>query len=110
MKYTTAEIQDRIADMKAQDRETTADAAKTEAERALALLDEAREAYDAFKTTWSEVGRAMRSLNRFEYERVDAYPGWQGTRDAGAGTSLEGWMDEVEESLNEISMGPLNAD
>lgn len=72
---------------------------------ALAELEEAREAFAEFREHWQAVGRAMRSLDNWRWHRVEAYPGWDGLRDVGAGQDLEGWMTEVEEALAEIRDG-----
>jgi hypothetical protein len=71
----------------------------TTIERALAHLDEAKEAYLEFQRAWAEVGQDVRLLNLFQWDRVDAYPGWDGTRDVGAGRSMPEWMEEVERAL-----------
>lgn len=59
------------------------------AETALDQLGVAREAYERFQEAWGEVGRLARGLNEMTWHRVDAYPGWSGTRDVGAGTDME---------------------
>jgi hypothetical protein len=67
--------------------------------RATALLDEAAEAWERFRESWGALGREMRSIDPFLYDRIDAYPGWDGSRDVGGGSSLQDWMDEVAERL-----------
>ena len=66
---------------------------------ALDSLAEAREAYDTFIAAWQNVGQDVRHINDWLYHRVDAYPGWNGSRDVGAGKGMTDWMTEVEESL-----------
>jgi len=73
------------------------------ASEAIDLVNEARGAYQQFQAAWQGVGVKVRNLNEWQYHRVDAYPGWNGTRDVGAGKAMEQWMDEVEESLYDIA-------
>jgi hypothetical protein len=69
-------------------------------EMARAHLDEAREHYEAFCEAMRALGREVRRLDEWQYQRVDAYPGWEGTRDVGAGVDMSGWLDEVEQFLD----------
>ena len=66
---------------------------------ALELLGEASEAYEEFAAKWGRVGALVREMNEWQYQRVDAYPGWEGTRDVGAGMDMEAWMQEVLDFL-----------
>lgn len=66
----------------------------------LELLEEAREAYGEFRDRFAELGRLMRRCDMGEWNRVEAYPGWQADRDQGAGMDMEGWFDEIEDTLN----------
>lgn len=69
-------------------------------ERARESLREAREALEALQFHMRELGEWVRQIDPGEYERVDAYPGWNVTRDMGCGTDLEGWLTEIEESID----------
>lgn len=80
--------------------QTPNDIRSDDAAEALELLNEAREAYEEFAAKWSAVGESVRRLNDWQYQRVDAYPGWSGTRDVGAGVDMFGWMEEVEHFLD----------
>lgn len=66
---------------------------------ALEAIQDARSAYKAFQDAWHDVSDIVFKENRLLWHRVDAYPGWNGTRDMGAGKDMLSWMDEVEESL-----------
>jgi len=72
----------------------------TEVDEMRRELDEARAAYEEFQQHWSAVGRMLRTSSlpqaEWQYQRVDAYPSWEGTRDVGSGVDMLGWMDEVE--------------
>jgi hypothetical protein len=78
---------------------------EADAEELREALDAAQEAYVAFTEAWGDVGRIVRRKNHWLYDRVDAYPGWLGERDVGAGKSMQEWMDEVEEWRNEVEEG-----
>lgn len=53
----------------------------------------------------------MRGLDEWQWQRVDAYPGWEGTRDVGAGVDIVGWLAEVEQRADDIrSEGPTDSD
>jgi hypothetical protein len=67
---------------------------------ARAHLEEAREHYEAFCDAMRALGREVRRLDEWQYQRVDAYPGWAGTRDVGAGVDMAGWLDEIERFLD----------
>lgn len=45
----------------------------------------------------SRLGRDVRKLDSWMYERVDAYPSWNGSRDVGGGREMPEWLDEIEE-------------
>ena len=75
---------------------TTTD--RTEAART--HLDEAREHYGAFQEAMRALGREVRKLDEWQYQRVDAYPGWNGSRDVGGGVDMSGWLDEIEAFLD----------
>src|SRR3990167_426077 len=47
---------------------------------AIEKLDQARKAYELFQEQWMPVGLEVRRLNRGLWERLDAYPGWDGNR------------------------------
>lgn len=75
------------------------------AEDASEKIEEAIAAYYEFQDRMRECGVLVRSLGdrgRFLYDRVDAYPGWSGTRDAGAGVDMMGWLTEIEETLADL--------
>lgn len=76
--------------------------AKEQALIAKADIELAREAYQAFQEAWANVGRTVKPLDLQTWYRVDAYPGWNGTRDVGAGTNMLGWMEEVEATLQDV--------
>jgi hypothetical protein len=63
-------------------------------------LDEAREHYEAFQEAMRALGREVRRLDEWQWDRVDAYPGWEGTRDVGGGVDMAGWLDEIEAFLD----------
>jgi hypothetical protein len=63
-------------------------------------LEQAREHYEAFQEAMRALGREVRRLDEWQYQRVDAYPGWNGTRDVGAGVAMSGWLDEIERFLD----------
>ena len=63
-------------------------------------LAEAREHYEAFQESMRALGREVRQLDEWQWQRVDAYPGWDGTRDVGAGVDMVGWLDEIERFLD----------
>jgi len=69
-------------------------------EMARAHLEEAREHYEAFQGSMRALGREVRRLDEWQYQRVDAYPSWEGTRDVGAGVDMTGWLDEIEAFLD----------
>ena len=69
-------------------------------EMARAHLEEAREHYQAFCASMSALGHEVRQLDEWQWQRVDAYPGWEGTRDVGAGVDMTGWLDEIERFLD----------
>ena len=69
-------------------------------ETARDLLEESREHYEAFCDAMRALGREVRRLDEWQYQRVDAYPGWEGTRDVGAGVDMTGWLDEIERFLD----------
>jgi hypothetical protein len=46
------------------------------------------------------LGREVRRLDPWQYERVDAYPGWNGSRDVGGGQDVAGWLNEIEAFLD----------
>ena len=69
-------------------------------ETARAHLDEAREHYEAFCESMRALAREVRRLDEWQYQRVDAHPGWEGTRDVGAGVDMTGWLDEIEAFLD----------
>jgi len=69
-------------------------------EMARAHLEEAREHYEMFQESMRALGREVRRLDEWQYQRVDAYPGWEGTRDVGAGVDMAGWLDEIEAFLD----------
>lgn len=73
----------------------------TPREEALASLDDARRAYERFVESWEEVGRYLRRTDTWLAHRVEAYPGWHGSRDQGAGQSMTEWMDEVRRALED---------
>ena len=64
------------------------------------LLEEAREAYEAFQSALRELGREVRPLDPTMFARVDAYPGWDGNRDVGMGKSMGEWLDDIEACLD----------
>jgi hypothetical protein len=64
------------------------------------LLDAAREHYEASQEAMQALGREVRRLDEWQWQRVDAYPGWEGARDVGAGASMNGWLDEIERFLD----------
>lgn len=68
-------------------------------DQAQRLLQEAREHYQAFQEALQGVGWIIQDIDEWLYHRVDAYPGWHGTRDAGAGQDMLGWMDEIDRYL-----------
>lgn len=78
-------------------------ARQDDARTALDSLEVAREAYERFQEAWHEVGRITRHLDDWQWHRVEAYPGWDGRRDVGAGVDMEGWMTEVQERLDDIA-------
>ena len=65
-----------------------------------AHLEEARDHYEAFQGAMRDLGDEVRRLDEWQYQRVDAYPGWEGTRDVGAGVDMAGWLDEIEQFLD----------
>jgi len=69
-------------------------------EMARAHLEEAREHYEAFQDAMRTLGREVRRLDEWQWHRVDAYPGWEGARDVGAGVDMTGWLDEIERFLD----------
>lgn len=58
-------------------------------------LDEARAAYEQFQEHLAELGRQVRRIDPHQHARFDAYPGWTGNRDVGAGQGMMEWLDEV---------------
>ena len=66
---------------------------------ARAHLEEAREHYEAFCESMRALGREVRKLDEWKYQRVDAYPGWEGSRDVGGGVDMAGGLDEMEAFL-----------
>ena len=74
-------------------------------EMARAHLEEAREHYQAFQEAMSALGHEVRQLDAWQWQRVDAYPGWEGTRDVGAGVDMTGWLHEVERFLDGTEEG-----
>ena len=46
-------------------------------EMARAHLEEARDHYQAFQAAMSALGHDVRQLDEWQYQRVDAYPGWE---------------------------------
>lgn len=81
-----------------------------DAQDALDTLEEAKEAYEKFQEAWRQVGSAVRRIDDLQWNRVDAYPGWNGTRDVGAGVDMAGWMAEVEETLQDEIDGAHDQD
>lgn len=79
--------------------------ATIDADAALLELQAARDAFHEFVEHWSTAGRLVRRVRPWLYERVDAYPGWDGLRDVGAGRSIEEWMDEVSEAMEDAAAG-----
>ncbi|MFO7533902.1 MAG: hypothetical protein R6W93_15710 [Candidatus Limnocylindrales bacterium] len=69
-------------------------------ETARTHLDEAREHYEAFQESMRALGEEVRHLDEWQWQRVDAYPGWHGTRDVGGGQDMAGWLDEIEAFLD----------
>lgn len=69
-------------------------------EQARAHLEQAREHYEAFCESMQALGHEVRRLDEWQYQRVDAYPGWDGTRDVGAGVDMAGRLDEIERFLD----------
>lgn len=69
-------------------------------ETARVHLGEAREYYLAFCDAMRALGREVRTLDEWQWQRVDAYPGWEGTRDVGGGVDMGGWLDEIEAFLD----------
>ena len=69
-------------------------------ETARAHLEEAREHHEAFCESMRALGHEVRRLDEWQWHRVDAYPGWEGTRDVGAGVGMTGWLDEIEAFLD----------
>jgi len=63
-------------------------------------LEQARHAYEAFQVALCDLGRDIRHIDHLTWERVDAYPGWRGTRDVGAGSDMTGWLDEIGEAID----------
>lgn len=76
-----------------------------DAEAAIVELQAARDAFREFVEHWSAAGRLVRRVRPWLYERVDAYPGWDGLRDVGAGRDIESWMDEVDEAMEDAAAG-----
>lgn len=70
-------------------------------EQARKFLDEAREAYETFQDAMRGLGYIVRDLDEWQYQRVDAYPGWTGSRDVGGGTDMMGWLDEIASFLDD---------
>lgn len=68
---------------------------------ALAQVALAREAYEAFVEAWTIASGLVREVDHGAWYRVDAYPGWTGGRDVGAGLDMVGWIDEVEGVLQD---------
>lgn len=58
-------------------------------------LDEARDAWETFREKMWTLGREVRKTEYSLHRRVEAYPGWDCTRDVGAGLSMDGWLDEI---------------
>lgn len=83
--------------------EPTADPVSPEIAFAIRKLAEAGEAYDAFAEALSEVGGVVRHANDWLWHRVDAYPSWDGTRDAGAGRDMRSWLAEISDALDELA-------
>ena len=69
-------------------------------EMARAHLEAAREHYEAFCEAMHALGLEVRRLDEWQWQRVDAYPGWEGSRDVGGGVDMSGWLDEIERFLD----------
>jgi hypothetical protein len=78
----------------------TMDPTSDRTEMARAHLDEAREHYEAFCEAMRALGREVRALDEWQWQRVDAYPGWDGSRDVGGGIDMLGWLAEIATFLD----------
>lgn len=67
---------------------------------ARAHLTEARTHCEAFCASMRALGHEVLQLDEWQWQRVDGYPGWQGSRDVGAGIGMTGWLDEIEAFLD----------
>ena len=66
---------------------------------AVEALDATSAAYEAFQEALASLGQALHDEDPSMWARFDAYPGWDGTRDVGAGQDMLGWLREVSDSL-----------
>lgn len=66
---------------------------------AVAALDEAIEAYERFQEAMRELDRFIYRIDPFLHSRVEAYPGWYGTRDMGGGQDMMEWLEEIGRRL-----------
>jgi hypothetical protein len=67
-------------------------------------LEEARRAWSDWQDAWAGVQRGMRSAG-MSTARIDAYRVGTGY-DEGGGQSLEGWLVEIEDQIEEAEEGP----
>ena len=51
-------------------------------------------AWEQFVAEWKALGEVIRRADPHLWRRVDAYPGWDGLRDVGAGQSFPEWIAE----------------
>lgn len=68
-------------------------------DRADTLLEEAMSLYNKFRETMRALSPVYKQINPREWNRFDAYPGWDVNRDQGSGMGLEQWLEELQEGL-----------
>ena len=74
----------------------------TDYTEATEAYDEAQEAWERFTDAMGTLGRSMRRIDPWLYERVDAYPGWDGHRDVGAGQDMSEWLEEIGKRIGAV--------
>ena len=94
---------DRLSDLTPEHRETLRAQHATEQgpnySAATEALDEATAAYEQFQQAMRTLGEQVRGIDPWLWGRVEAYPGWDGMRDVGAGQDMPGWLQEIADRL-----------
>lgn len=101
-RYTLAEQQDFIADLKGQENNVNHDD-QEKASIAMAELEQAVEAWHEFEEHWNRVADALERLDTMAGRQIDAYKPF--VRDQGMGDHAQEWFNRAQDALDDILNG-----